>query len=54
MIRAKVFKSYDETFVPAAVANTVGQVANVPVFAMMDMHIKQGWLAAPYSLVYHQ
>lgn len=32
----------DENFVPAAVANAVGQVANVPVFAMMDMHIKQG------------
>ena len=31
-----------ETFVPAVVANTVGQVANAPVFAFIDMHIQQG------------
>lgn len=32
----------NEKFVPASVANTVGQAASVPVFAFVDMHIKQG------------
>lgn len=33
-----------ESFVPAAVANTVGNVANAPVFAFVDMHIMSGLL----------